>query len=119
MPYKQRGEINVRPAEVTPAVLASCGSVRQEINRKSASLVTREICRGVGEYAGGSASAAGEMRNRKAAWLFSCFIFHARVKLTKCLFKGKTIIVLRCFSLLLLLYHTAMILLGIHIEEWE
>lgn len=35
----------MRPAEVRPAVLASCGSLKREINRKCASLVTPEICR--------------------------------------------------------------------------
>lgn len=39
----------MRPAEVTPApVLAGCGSVRREINRKRASPVPLEMCQGSG-----------------------------------------------------------------------
>lgn len=54
----------MRPAEVTPVVLASRGSVRREINRKCASLVTPEMCRG----------AAGEMRESRETML-GFFVF--------------------------------------------
>ena len=52
----------MRPAEVTPAVLASCGSARREINRKRASLVTPEIWRGGGAVRRGTGCTEEEER---------------------------------------------------------
>lgn len=59
----------MRPAEVTPAVLASCGSVKQEINRKSASPVTPEICRGVGAVRRGTGLGSRRYEEQRRALL--------------------------------------------------
>lgn len=62
----------MHPAEVTPVVLASLGSVKREINRKCASLVTLEMCRGIGVGRGG---AAREMRKSGETMLGFFFLY--------------------------------------------
>lgn len=69
----------MRPAEVTPAVVASCGSVKQEINRKSALPVTPEICRGVGAVRQGTGLGSRRDEEQRRALLgvsvTICFFF--------------------------------------------
>lgn len=82
----------MRPAEVTPAVLASCSSVKREINRKRALPVTPEIRRGVGAVHQGTGLGGRRDEERWRMLLgvsvticfFSALFSCAGGKLTKC-----------------------------------
>lgn len=68
----------MRPAEVMPALLASCGSVKWEINRKCAPIVPPVIqyVEAMASFAGGPATATGdEEMLGNAAWLLFDHLF--------------------------------------------
>lgn len=122
-------------------MLASCGSVKWEINRKCASLVTPEICRGVGVERRGTGFCGWRHEEpwRSTAWFFYdhlfCFFFlllffPLREKFNQMPFKRKNNYSFNLAASMLSPLHffssnshfsiwIASRILAIHIEKWK